>query len=334
MRAAPATKPAVPAPAAVEAPVEATPPADTAATPAEAAPEATQGQEPVAEEPATPPADQPAAATETPETETEDGGEGPVTPVTGKRAHLRLAEDDEVGRLAASFMKRNRDLPMREAVAKAEAQLGITPQTPEGKKPEGPVLPTTVEGTQQVISQKLAAYKKAMAEVRFEDAADLNAEILALTGHRSTLERRDENSQREAAAKADRDFDSSHAKAVDLYAFVSDPASPGGKRMLEIEAALKDEDDPLYNSPHKPLKIAQMVAAEMNIAPRKKGTPAPAAAAPAKPAAPAATPKGVVPSGSSRTVPPATKPAVDPAITGIRSLADLRKVKQGMGLRI
>lgn len=333
MKAAPPPKPAAPAPAAVEAPVEATPPADTVATPAEPAQEETPAAEQVAEEQITPPADQPATETETPEPDIDDGGEGPVTPVTGKRAHLRLGEKDEVGRLAAALMKRNRDMPMDEAVTKAKAKLGITPQTPDGTNPEGPVLPATVEATQQSISQKLASYKKAMAEVRFEDAADLQAEILTLTGHRSTLERRDETAQRDAAAKADRDFDSSHAKAVELYAFASDPASPGGKRMLEIEAELQDNDDPLYNSPHKPLKIAQMVAAELNIAPRKKGPPVPAAAQP-KPTAPAAGPKGVVPSGSSRTVPPATKPAVDPQIAGIRSLADLRKVKQGMGLRI
>lgn len=326
----PGAKATAPAPAAQEpapAPVEATPEAQ----PAEVAPPeggeetpATEVTEPAATE------DQPAE----PE-ETEDNGDGPVTPVQGKRAHLRLAEDDQVGRLAASLMKRNRDMPMAEAVERAQKQLGITPQKASEQatepEPTGPKMPQTVEETQQTIAQKLVDYKKAMAEVRFEDAADLQAELLTLTGHRSTLERQAEQAKVNEAKAYDEGFAASHAKATDLYPFAADPTSPGGKRMLEIDATLKANDDPLYYSPDRPLKIAQMVAAEMNIAPKKKGQPAPVA--PAAPAQ-AAPKKGIVPSGSSRTVPPAPKPAVDPEISNIKTMADLRKQLSKVGVRV
>ncbi len=324
-------KPAVQAPAPEPAAVEATP----AAEPEPTTPE-TSEETPAADAPAPEQTEPEAtlAADAEPEAE-DDGGDGPVTPVSGKRAHLRLAEDDQVGRLAAALMKRNRDLPMREAVAKAEAQLGIKPAAAPAASPETPAeptLPATPEEVQTVIAQQLVAYKKAMSEVRFEDAADIQAKILELQGHRTTLERRAEQEQVKAAQKYDADFDASLAKAVDLYPFATDQASSGFKRMAQIDAVLKQNGDPLYHRADKPLKLAQMVAAELNIAPRNKN------AAPAKPAAApvanGAPKKGVVPSGGARTTPPATnQPAVDPGVAGIKNMTDLRAQLKRFGVR-
>ena len=323
----PGDKAAAPAPAAepAPAPVEVTPEAQPTEAVVPEAGEATPAPE---TEQVTPPADQ---STE-PE-ESEDGGEGPVTPLTGKRAHIRVPENDEVGRLALAFQKRNRDWTLSQALEAAQKQLGVTPQkseaTPEAT-PAEPTMPKTVQDTQSTYDQTFVEYRKAMSEVRFEDAADLNAKLMQLTLHRSTLERRAEQDKVQQEQKYTERFESSVAKASDMYPFAADPMSPGGKRMLEIDAALKQNEDPLYYSPDRPLKIAQMVAAEMNIAPKKKGQPAPAPAAAPTPAAPK---KGIVPQGSSRTVPPAPKPAVDPEITNIKSMADLRAQFKRLGIR-
>lgn len=315
MKRQPKQQPA-PKPAAEPAAVEATPAPDPAAVvpeSSEATPEAATGE---TEQPAEAPATEP----ETPEEEA-DGGEGPVTPLTGKRAHIRVNEADEVGKLALAYQKRNRDWTLEQAIDAAKKQLGVTPQKPEAEQPKGPQMPKTVQDTDTVMAQKLADYKKAMSDVRFEDAADIQAELMRLSLHRSSIERNADNEQRQAAAKYDADFDASEAKASELYAFVSDPASAAAKRMKEIEATLKATEDPLYFHPNKPLKLAQMVAAELNIAPKSK------TATPAKPAAAPATPtpkKGVVPSGASRTVPPPQKPAIDPEIAAIQTPAQFR----------
>lgn len=319
---------------AAQAPAAAPAPAPAEETPAAVEPEAAPAAQAAEETPAEATAQEETPADQPAETEEEvDGGEGPITPVQGKRAHLRLAEDDQVGRLAASYMKRNRDMPMAEALEKAQKQLGITPQKQDATQetePKGPVMPQTIEDTQTAYEQTFAEYRKAMSEVRFEDAADLNAKLIQLTQHRSTLERRGEQEKVQQERQYNERFESSVAKATDLYAFAADPASPGGKRMLEIDADLKANDDPLYYSPDRPLKIAQMVAAELNIAPKKKGQPAPAPAAVPAPAAPK---KGIVPQGSSRTVPPAPKPAVDPEIASIQTPLDLRKQFKRFGIR-
>jgi hypothetical protein len=317
-------KPTAQTPAPVTPAVEATPAAEPEATPA-ATSEATP--EPASGDPEQPAEATPAEPVATPEEET-DGGEGPVTPLTGKRAHIRVNEADEVGKLALAYQKRNRDWTLEQALDAAKKQLGVTPQ-PTPEKPAGPQMPKTVQETDAAMAQKLAEYKKAMSEVRFEDAADINAEIMQLTLHRSTIERSAEREQQQAAAKYDADFDASEAKAAEFYPFVSDSNSPAAKRMKEIEETLKATDDPLYYSPNKPLKLAQMVAAELNIAPKSK------TATPAKPAAAPATPtpkKGVVPSGSNRTVPPAPKPAIDPEISAIKTPLDFRKQMRKMGV--
>lgn len=303
-------------------------------TPAEPAPEAEvqpEGETPAVEAEATPGAEETQTEPET--EETEDSGDGPVTPISGKRAHLRLPENDQVGRLAAALMKRNRDMPMEEAVAKARDQLGIQPAVAATKAAEEAPqskLPKTVQEVNALTTQKLADLKKAMSEVRFEDAADIQAELMQLTQHRSDLERSAERESTQAAAKYDTDFSASERKAVDLYPFAADPKSIGGKRMSEIERVLQQNQDPLYNSPDKPLRIAQMVAAELSIAPRSKTPPAKPAAAPVAPA----PKKGVLPSGSSRTIPPVANqpPAIDAQIRAANTPHELRKVMKSLGL--
>lgn len=305
---------------------------------------------PVAEEPKADTPEAEAAAEETPEadapdkpedeveveTEDDDGGEGPVSPITGKRTHLRLPQDDKVGRLAAALMRRNRDMSMTEAVERANNQLGIKPKDATTDEPAAPKsdLPDSVEATQAAISDLRAKRKAANASLNFEEVSDLSDKLEDLIQHRFNLERNAEKQEVAAASAYDQRFTASESRATELYAFAGDPESDGAKRMLEIEADLKANEDPLYNSPDKPLRIAQMVAAELKIAPRKKGAPA----APAKAAAPAngvpVPKKQMLPAGGSRTTPPPVnqKPAIITQAEAATNPAQWRKVRQQLGL--
>lgn len=298
----------------------------TEATPAseETPAEEISGEEPEAQ----------SAETEGGEAEEDDGGDGPITPITAKRTHLRLAENDQVGRLAASYMKRNRDMPMQDALDKARLQLGIKPEKDAAQEPVKPAsnLPPTVEAVDSAIDSLETERAKALTELRFEDVAKIDSSMRKLDRHRSNLERDSEKQLAKQVESYDRGFAASESKAVELYEFAAQPDSVGGKRMLQIEADLKANDDPLFNSPDKPLRIAQMVAAELSIAPRRKG----AATPPAKAAAPVVPvpKKGVVPSGSNRTVPVATnqQPAINSEIRAAKSIGDLRKLHAKIGL--
>jgi len=275
---------------------------------------------------------EPEAATAETEEEGEDG-DSPLEPFAGDRLRLRFAAEDKVGRLAATFLKRNRDLTMEEALVRAKKQLGIKDEREATPATTEPQLPQTVEEVDAQIKQLRADRKKAYSDLKFEDASDLDEKIEDLISHRGEIKRQADTRQAEQAAEYDRTFDTSAAKAADLYPNSADPNSEFGKRMIEIERHLKANDDPLYHSPQKPLKIAQMVAAELNIAPRRKGAPAPAkAAAPAPTAAPAK--KNVLPAGGSKTTVSVVpqKPAIDQRVEGIKSLHDLRNLHKELGL--
>ncbi len=123
--------------------------------------------------------------------------------------------------------------------------------------------------------------EQALGRAQAEALARRHAEMAAIKARIADLERQIANptrvqspdhrpTQEEQRAIADynRQFDASQSRAEALYEFARDANSPGGKRMLEIDATLRANNDPLYCDPNKPLIIAQMVAKEMGIAPK------------------------------------------------------------------
>ena len=319
---APAPAPAAPAPSAEppasEPPADGQPPAEGDQPPPDGAPPA-EGQ------PAEPSADGEQEGDE--DFQVED-----VTPNTAKKPRVRIPEDDEVGRLAVSLLSRNRDWTMKQALAEAEKRIGTQAQPPADRD-INPELPGTVAEVDRKIAELETAADKAAEDLQVTEVIKINRQIRALERQRIGLERREERQQSQQQRDYDRTFTASQAKASELYAFVANPESPAGKRMAEIDQLYQESGDPLYNDPNKPLIIAQMVARELNIAPRKKG------AAPAKPAAPAVPPapapkKQVLPTGGSRTAPAAApENPLDAKIRGVTTMRELREVQKALGIQ-
>ena len=297
--------------------VEATPaetPAKQPAEPDPAAPDPTPVEEP-AETPAegdTPPsepAEEPAPAEETVTPEADDDTEvddGELTPLTAKNIKVKPREDDQVFRLQLRIMKRNRDLTGEEALARARKELGLDKpaeaktQAP-ARKPDG--LPDTPEEIQAKIIELKAKRKTASSNLELETYDQLTEQIEALAEKRTVVIEEAKEAQASAVRVYKSGFAASQAKAEDIYAFAADPESPGGKMMIEIDAALEANSDPLFNDPNKPLKLAQMAATRLNIPPKTKTPAATAkAAAPKAPVVPAPK-KDVIPGGSSSTTP-------------------------------
>lgn len=316
-----------PAPPAEEKPAEGTPPA----APAEGAPVEGDGTVETPAEGEGAPAEEVPPAEGEAEDEPEEGEE--VKPIDSKKARITPREDDQVGRLALSYQRRNRDWSLEDAIAAARKQLGL--DKPAEQKPAAdPNKPETIDATTARIADLRAQRRTATTSLEFEKVAELNDQLEDLILHKSNLERAGEREQQAQLTRYERDFASSERQAAELYPSAGDPNSAFAKRMIEIENTLEETQDPLYNEPEKPLRIAQMVAREMNIAPRKKGAPAPAKPA-TPPAQPAGQKKGVLPGGGSRTTPPAT-PSVNAdtaKFTGIKTLADLRKVQKELGIQ-
>jgi len=315
------------APAAKEANSE---PTAEGSTPAEEPAPAGEGETPAegttseaATEPAPDPAAEPAADPDEPDE---------TAPIESVKARLKLREDDEVGRLAIAFQKRDPNLTLQQAVAKAQDQLGET-QPAEAEAETAPGMPATVEETDAAIAAARTERKKASTAMDFEVAEDRNVEIENLIQHRFNLQRQAELEVARADANYERTFSVAERQAMDLFPAAGDPNSAFGKEMLRIEAVMKANRDPTYRDPEKPLIIAQMAAKTLRIAPRSKT--APAAAKAAAPAPVATGPKkNVIPSGSSVTAKaqPGQLNPIDTAIRNIKGPADLTKVLKELGL--
>jgi len=272
-------------------------------------------------------------------TEPESDQPTAVTPSTANKIGLRLSQKDEVGRLATAYLQRNRDWTLEQAMDAAKTQLGVRPQQAQTEAPAKPAplvpgLPDTIPAVDAEQDRLEDAKAKAATELNLEEVAKIDRQLRKLDRHRADLQRRDAERAEVSNADFTRQFNASNKQATDLYAFASDQNSVGGKRMIEIEDALEATRDPLFHDPNKPLIIAQMVAAELRIAPKTKGAPA-AQAKPAAPTAPVAK-KGVLPSGSSRTAPVSQNPQADlqKEIAAAKTPLDLRRVYEKHGLKI
>lgn len=305
---------------------------------------------PAAETPASPEGEtpEPEAPEPTPETPAEaddDAGNedfGPVTPSKASKLRLRLQETDTVGRLAASYLQRNRDWTLEQATDAARSQLGIksepkgeTPATATPPKPKSD-LPDSVEGVDHAVDTLETERTKAITELRFEDVDKIDRQLRRLDRHRSTVEKEADQRQVQEASAYESAFTASESRASELYDFASKPDSDGGKRMVEIDNLLKANGDPLYNSPDKPLRVAQMVATELRIAPKRKG---PAPVTPVKPAPTAAVPaqkKQVLPGGSSSTTPASVNPhgETNAKIGKVSTVQGLRDLTKSLGIKL
>ena len=262
-----------------------------------------EGDTPPTETAEDPPAEEPAAT----ETEDEPDDDGELTPLTAKNIKVKPRDDDQVFRLQLRIMKRNRDLTGEEALARAKKELGLdkpaeAPEKAPARKPDG--LPDSVDEIQATITRLKAERKTAASNLAMETYDQLTEQIDALVEKKGMVIEQTKQAQVQAQRTFDASFASSQAKAEDLYAFASDPNSPGGKLMTEIDNALEANGDPLFNDPNKPLKVAQMVATRLNIPPKTKSQPtAVKPGTPPKPQVPPAQKKDVIPGGSSGTTP-------------------------------
>ncbi len=324
------------------APADGTEPPAPAPTPTpEPAPEAAKTEPPVGDTPAAPeaatePPAEPATPEPAPAAEPEPEPDE-VTPVTADRIRIRRNKDDELGRLADAFQLRNRDWTADQCMSAAKDRLGVKPATPDAPaKPEpvgNPDLPQSIVAVDSAIEQLEAEKLEAAKNLDVLKTAELDGKIRRLDRHRDQIERRETQvaAQQEAqrATEYDTHFVASEQRAADFYPDAAKPESDFGKRMVEVEESLKDLNDPLYFDPDKPLKIAQMVARERNIAPRKPG--AKAAAIPVAPPKPPAPPKGILPTGGSKTAPaPAVQPVVE-KIHAVKTPHDLQVLMRSLG---
>lgn len=243
---------------------------------------------------------------------------------------IRLTNFSKVEKLALTMKRENPKLSLAQAEAKARDVLGVVEEVPADGKQTAPTA-ATVDSVSAKITAAIAARTKAMKEdLDFAEADRLTNEIEALKDERVGLREQEGKQSTAKQAAYDAAFDAAQAKAGGLYEFVKDAESAGFKRMSEIDAQLGENKDPLYDSPDKALVIAQMVARELQIAPKST-----AAKAVVKPATVPVVQKKTVPpvaSGASRTSSTTTQgDGLRAKVQGLRTAADVQDFIESLG---
>lgn len=209
----------------------------------------------------------------------EDEGDGKIP----KR--IRLTGLSEAKALAMKIAARNPDMSFAEAERRANKQLGITAEAEDageegGKKTtetkaeakEGN-LPDTVEATRALIADLKAKRSVALGkDMNFTLAAELIDQIEAAQEHMSALREAGIRKEEQGRSKFEKDVQDAKGRAVEVYPDVTKADSPLVAKMREIDAQLEADENPLFHSPDKYFKVAQMAANELGIAPRRPGT--------------------------------------------------------------
>lgn len=209
-----------------------------------------------------------------------DGSEDAAPAFEGSRPpqfRLRPKTGDVVGEAALRLMRRDSGLTLEDAVAQARSGLGM--QAEAGLEHEADEAVPAVEDLGFLEAERHEVKRLRQEAMKWMD----HDRLVALEGRLEVLDEELIPQAREAEARRVQEessvFEASAAQAAELYPDACHAASALHRRMVEIEQDLMAAGDPLVWDPVKPLRIAQMAARDLSIAPRRRARGAPSAVA-------------------------------------------------------
>lgn len=220
-----------------------------------------------------------------------------------KTDRFRIRAKDEVEIEALSLRKRHPDWTLKDCIAKAEQLLGVSPEVTQNEAEQA--APETVATVTARIKELREQHKQASADLELERAAELFDELEELRDKREELRITETTSKGQQQAKEQEAYDEAYRQAERItlahYPAAADPDSPLVKRMVELDAQMRDLNDPNYHNPKKPLLLAQAAAVELGILMVKPGAPKPKPISSRSPAQPASGNRGTTPGSQGRT---------------------------------
>jgi hypothetical protein len=256
---------------------------------------------------------------EEPDEESDDADEPEVENRTGR---FRIRAADEVETEALSLRKRHPDWSLKDCIAKAEQILGVQPAAQEDQADdfEGSVERETVKSLTEQINDLRQQKLNAVNALEIETSVEIEAEIDKLLDRREEL-RIEEYQERNYQVVAQRQqyetsFEESSRKAVSFYPEAADANSALVKRIHELDAQMRELDDPIYNSPDKPFLLARAAAKQLGIIMSDPNKPRPMQSKSSKtrPVQPA--------SGNARTSAPAPATRLEARLDEVQTLED------------
>jgi len=237
---------------------------------------------------------------ETEETEaTEEESREETVEDEGKpQERFRIRAANEVEATALLLKKQHPGWSLEECLSKSKTIHGPAMEEADGDEQEQG--PTSVAEARERINALRDAKAEAFEALEFSEGNRLDREIDTLRDALENLKEQEVRKQQLEEIAFEDAVNHSENKAVAIYPDTAQANSPLVKMMVELDQIFKAEGNPLYFSPDKPYKLAQMAANELGIAPRNPKS----AAAPARPMAKSRTVQPA--SGNARTTAPTT----------------------------
>lgn len=174
---------------------------------------------------------------------------------------LRVGNWSEEERKALLFRQRNPDLSLAEALERVRVPNDQGQVIQEERE-----IPS-LDDIQTKIAELKELRKEAFRNVELEKIPELDDQLEEARNTIEEIKVAQARAYTEETVRFDAEVDQSKARAVMYYPDVTDANSPLVLKMLEIDNILKETGNPLYNSPNKPEKLAQMAGNEIGIPP-------------------------------------------------------------------
>jgi hypothetical protein len=175
---------------------------------------------------------------------------------------------DPIDATVAALRAANPNLSLKAALTLAEQALGTPEQTPNVEEATPPPAVTDLRTELKALkAQHLKMTREYADDSEFET---LEARILEIENDLIPAAQQFEQQNQVQIAEA---FEQHASRAVELYPDAAKEGSPLYNRMAQIHDDLEATGNPLVNAPDKALRIAQMAANELNIAPKRASAP-------------------------------------------------------------
>lgn len=185
-----------------------------------------------------------------------------------KRIRIRRPEDEFEAK-ALDMYKANPELSLVECLDRVKklSESDDDGSSHDNLETGGSELESVLSEIEELEKQEL----EASDEMDFRLQAEIRQKITKLSRKEFELRAKEQevqatNEQKEQEAWESQ-VNSAMGLAVKTYPDVTDADSTLSKEMVLIDAQLKELDDDLYYSPDKPMKLAQMAARKLGIAP-------------------------------------------------------------------
>jgi hypothetical protein len=193
----------------------------------------------------------------------EEEGDPNAAPEQSQATH-----QDPLDATVAALRAANPNLSLKAALTLAEQALGTDEPAPKVEDTPPPPAVTDLRTELKALkAQHLKMTREYADDSEFEEVEKRILEI------ETDLIPAAQDYEQQKQVHIAQEFEQHAARAVELYPDAAKAGSPLYNRMAEIHDDLEATGNPLVNAPDKALKIAQMAANELQIAPRRAAAP-------------------------------------------------------------